>query len=241
MSDEPLQPRDWSWHPASDFPAYRSTRLRAPRQPLIAIPEALRDTGGPAFGHDLIAETDADLIINSATAGESAIGERILIHGHLLDEAARPIPDALIEVWQANASGRYRHKRDGYQAALDPNFSGCGRCMTDSDGRYSFRTIRPGPYPWPNGGNDWRPAHIHFSIFGHQFAQRLITQMYFEGDPHIAICPILNAIADPRAVSQLVARLDMAHAVPMDLQAYRFDMVLRGPAATYFENRPEGA
>jgi protocatechuate 3,4-dioxygenase beta subunit len=158
----------------------------------------------------------------------------------LLNENASPIPNALIEIWQANAGGRYRHKNDSYLAPLDPNFSGCGRCLTDDQGRYSFTTIKPGPYPWPNGGNDWRPAHIHFSIFGSSFAQRLITQMYFEGDPHIAICPIVQSINDPKAISQLTARLDMANTTPMDLRAYRFDIVLRGTGSTCFENRLEG-
>jgi protocatechuate 3,4-dioxygenase beta subunit len=182
-----------------------------------------------------LGDKDHDLIINYASTGKSAIGERIVVRGKVLDESGKPVSNALIEVWQANAGGRYRHKNDSYLAPLDPNFGGCGRCLTDSDGNYSFRTIKPGPYPWPNGGNDWRPAHIHFSIFGQAFAQRLITQMYFEGDPHVGICPIVQSIGDGRAIEQLVARLDMAHSVPMDLRAYRFDIVLRGPDATMFE------
>lgn len=232
--------RDHNWHPKPDFPDYRSTIYRAPKQKLIAIPEHLRDTSGPAFGDSLIGELDNDLIINFAHPGESAIGERIIVHGRVLDEAGRPVPNALIEVWQANAGGRYRHKNDHYLAPLDDNFAGCGRCMSDAEGNYSFRTIRPGPYPWPNGGNDWRPAHIHFSIFGSGFSQRLITQMYFEGDPHIKLCPIVHAISDERAVAQLTAKLDMAQTVPMDIRAYRFDIVLRGINSTYFENKAEG-
>jgi len=141
----------------------------------------------------------------------------------------------LIEVWQANAGGRYRHVNDGYLAPLDDNFGGCGRCISGEDGSYSFRTILPGPYPWPNGGNDWRPAHIHFSVFGDGFVQRLITQMYFEGDPHIALCPIVQSIPDSAAIDRLVARLDMDQTIPMDLRAYRFDIVLRGRNATVFE------
>ena len=148
--------------------------------------------------------------------------------------------DKLIEVWQANAGGRYRHKKDGYTAPLDVNFGGCGRCITGEDGSYSFRTILPGAYPWPNGGNDWRPAHIHFSVFGDGFAQRVITQMYFEGDPHIALCPIVQSIPDAAAIDRLVARLDMAKTIPMDIRAYRFDIVLRGRSATPFENAMEG-
>ncbi len=145
-----------------------------------------------------------------------------------------------MEFWQANAGGRYRHKKETYQAPLDPNFGGCGRTITDEDGRYFLRTVKPGPYPWPNGPNDWRPAHIHFSIFGHAFAQRLITQMYFEGDPLIPICPIVRTIPDKAAVGLLVAALDMANTIPMDSRAYKFDIVLRGRRSTPFENRMEG-
>ena len=237
---EPIAARNPDAHPVADYPDYRSTILRHPKQNLVVLPQTIADTSGPAFGQMPLGEFDDDMIVNFAQPGESAIGERIMVHGRVLDEAARPVPNALVEVWQANAGGRYRHKKDAYLAPLDPNFGGCGRCVTDEDGNYSFKTIRPGPYPWPNGGNDWRPAHIHFSIFGSGFAHRLITQMYFEGDPHIAICPIVHSIADARAVDQLVARLDMANTVPMDLRAYRFDMVLRGPGSTYFENKKEG-
>lgn len=233
--------RDYSSQPLVDYPDYRSTILRAPKHKLIALPQSLADLTSPAFGQMSLGEHDADLIVNYASSGESAIGERIVVHGHLLDETGRPVPHALIEVWQANAGGRYRHRNDGYQAPLDPNFGGCGRCLSDDQGYYSFRTVRPGPYPWPNGGNDWRPAHIHFSIFGSGFAQRLITQMYFEGDPHIAICPIVQSLQDDRAIDQLTARLDMAHTVPMDLRAFRFDLVLRGRKSTPFENERKGS
>jgi protocatechuate 3,4-dioxygenase beta subunit len=150
------------------------------------------------------------------------------------------VPSALLEVWQANAGGRYRHAKEGYLAPLDPNFGGCGRCVTDAEGRYEFRTIMPGPYPWPNGGNDWRPAHIHFSLFGPSFAQRLITQMYFEGDPLIPLCPILGGVSDPAALGRLVATLDMKATIPMDARAFRFDIVLRGRRQSVFENRKEG-
>lgn len=236
----PIAARNETGQPVADYPDYRSTILRHPKQKLVALPQTLADTTGPAFGHMPLGEHDGDMIVNYAAPGEMALGERITVHGALLDEAAKPVAGALIEVWQANAGGRYRHKNDGYMAPLDPNFGGCGRCITDENGHYSFRTIRPGPYPWPNGGNDWRPAHIHFSIFGTCFAQRLITQMYFEGDPHIAICPIVQSIGDERAVDQLVARLDMANSTPMDNLAYRFDIVLRGPGSTLFENKLEG-
>ena len=227
--------RNYATQPEANYPDYRSTVLRHQQHKLVVLPQSIADTTGPVFGHMDLGDKDHDLIINYASTGKSAIGERIVVRGKVLDESGKPVPNALIEVWQANAGGRYRHKNDSYLAPLDPNFGGCGRCLTDSDGNYSFRTIKPGPYPWPNGGNDWRPAHIHFSIFGQAFAQRLITQMYFEGDPHVGICPIVQSIGDGRAIEQLVARLDMAHSVPMDLRAYRFDIVLRGPDATMFE------
>jgi protocatechuate 3,4-dioxygenase beta subunit len=192
------------------------------------------------FGHDILGPLDNDLIRNFAAPGDMAIGPRLIVHGRVLDENARPVPGALIELWQANAGGRYRHAKERYLAPLDPNFGGCGRAITDADGAYRFMTIQPGPYPWPNGPNAWRPAHIHFSVFGHSFAQRLITQMYFEGDPLIPLCPIVQAIADPAAVHQLTARLDMDATAPMDALAYRFDIVLRGRGSTPFENRMEG-
>lgn len=162
------------------------------------------------------------------------------MHGTVTGEDGRPVTGALIEIWQANAGGRYRHARDGYLAPLDPNFGGCGRVLTDGQGRYAFRSIQPGPYPWPNGGNDWRPAHIHLSIFGHAFAQRLVTQLYFEGDPLVPHCPILRAIPRAEARERLTARLDMGATEPFDTIAWRFDIVLRGPGQTPFENRPEG-
>jgi protocatechuate 3,4-dioxygenase beta subunit len=194
---------------------------------------------GPVFGHDELGPLDNDMIRNFATTGGPA-GPRMIVHGRVLDEDARPVPGALVEVWQANAGGRYRHKKELYIAPLDPNFGGCGRTITDGEGRYWFRTIKPGPYPWPNNVNDWRPAHIHFSVFGHAFAQRLITQMYFEGDPMIWQCPIVLGIPARAAVETLVAALDREASLPMDALAYRFDIVLRGRRSTMFENRMEG-
>lgn len=232
--------RDRQWHPDALTPAYRSTILRSPKQKLVMLEQSLSETTGPVFGQNALGALDHDLIQNFAKPGESAIGERIIVHGHILDENGKGVPGALLEVWQANAGGRYRHKNDSYLAPLDPNFGGCGRLLSDENGYYAFRTIKPGPYPWPNGGNDWRPAHIHYSLFGNGFAQRLITQIYFEGDPHIALCPIVNAINDPKAIDQLTARLDMEHTVPMDIRAYRLDMILRGRNSTLFENRMEG-
>lgn len=233
-------PRDPNWHPKALTPDYKSSVARAPHRARISLECGIGEMTGPVFGHDLLGPLDNDLILNYAASGEMALGERIIVHGRVVDETGRAVPGALIEVWQANAGGRYRHVKDGYLAPLDPNFGGCGRMITDADGAYEFRTIKPGPYPWPNGVNDWRPAHIHFSLFGDGFAQRLITQMYFEGDPHIPLCPIVATLTDPAAVDQLTARLDMRRTVPMDARAYRFDLVLRGRRSTQFENRLEG-
>jgi protocatechuate 3,4-dioxygenase beta subunit len=232
--------RDRAWHPPALTPAYKSTTFRAPRHALLALGQTASELTGPVFGHGVLGEFDGDLIRNYSQDGRDAIGQRIVVYGQVLDENARPVPHTLVEVWQANAGGRYRHKREGYVAALDPNFGGCGRAITDENGFYSFRTIRPGAYPWPNGSNDWRPAHIHFSIFGSAFGQRLITQMYFEGDPMIWQCPIVGTISDKAAVDQLIARLDRQNTTPMDALAYRFDIVLRGRRSTMFENRMEG-
>ena len=233
-------PRDRDWHPPALAPDYRSSRLRSPREPLLRLPTTLSEETGPVFGHASIGELDHDLIHNFAAAGESALGPRMLVHGRVRDQSGRPLPNTLVEIWQANAGGRYRHPNETYIAPLDPNFGGCGRCLTDADGYYRFLTIQPAPYPWPNGPNSWRPAHIHFSLFGEAFAQRLVTQMYFEGDPLIELCPIVQAIPRRDAVETLVARLDMDAAQPMDMLAWRFDLVLRGRSQTFFENRKEG-
>lgn len=230
--------RDRGWHPRPYFPDYKSSVLRSPKHALLSLGQTLSETSGPVFGHGIIGPLDNDLIRNFGPGGEArgeAIGQRIVVFGRVLDENGRPVPAALVEIWQANAGGRYRHAREGYLAALDPNFGGCGRAITDGDGFYSFRSVRPGAYPWPNGPNDWRPAHIHFSLFGHAFAQRLITQMYFEGDPMVGDCPIVRTIADPAAIDQLTAKLDRRNTLPMDALAYRFDIVLRGCRATLFE------
>jgi protocatechuate 3,4-dioxygenase beta subunit len=207
--------------------------------PLMSLEQTASELTGPTFGHGNIGALDHDLIRNYAKTGDP-IGERIIIHGRVLDEDGRAVPNTLVEIWQANSGGRYRHVNDSYLAALDPNFGGCGRTLTDAEGAFRFHTIKPGAYPWPNGPNSWRPAHIHFSVFGTAFAQRLITQMYFEGDPLIPLCPILQAVPDARARALLVAPLDMETTVPFDSVAYRFDIVLRGPRSVAFENRPEG-
>jgi len=232
--------RDRDRHAPSLTPGYKTSVLRAPQKALLSLDTTISEITGPVFGHSMLGELDADLIHNYARPGESAIGERIIVHGRVLDERGRPVRGALLEFWQANAGGRYRHKKETYLAAIDPNFGGCGRTITDDDGVYAFRTIRPGAYPWPNGVNDWRPAHIHFSIFGHGFAQRLITQMYFEGDPMIWKCPIIATIPDREAIEQLIAPMDWGNTIPMDSRAYKFDIVLRGRRSTLFENRKEG-
>jgi protocatechuate 3,4-dioxygenase beta subunit len=232
--------RDRLWHPPAYAPGYKTTVLRSPKYAYLSLDNTISEITGPVFGHSMLGELDNDLIHNFAKPGESAIGERIIVHGRVLDERGIGVGGALVEFWQANAGGRYRHQKETYMAPLDPNFGGCGRTIADEDGYYIFRTIRPGAYPWPNGPNDWRPAHIHFSIFGHGFAQRLITQMYFEGDPMIPHCPIVRTINDPKAIEALIAPLDMEATIPMDARAYKFDIVLRGRRSTMFENRKEG-
>ena len=231
--------RDRLCHPPAFAPGYKTSVSRSPQKALLSLDNTLSEMTGPVFGHDMLGELDDDLILNYAKDGEP-IGERIIVHGRVLDEDNRPVPNALVEVWQANSGGRYRHKNERYIAPLDPNFGGCGRTVTNEAGEYRFRTVRPGAYPWPNGVNDWRPAHIHFSLFGDGFAQRLITQMYFEGDPLIPLCPIAQTIPDPAAIDRLVAALDMQNTIPMDSRAYKFDIVLRGRRSTLFDNRKEG-
>ena len=232
--------RDRSWHPPALAPAYKTSVVRSPQKALISMNTTLSEQTGPVFGHNMLGALDNDLILNYAAEGEMAIGQRIIVHGRVLAQNGRGVPGVLLEFWQANAGGRYRHKKEGYLAPLDPNFGGCGRTVTDANGGYSLRTVKPGAYPWPNGVNDWRPAHIHFSVFGQGFAQRLITQMYFEGDPLIWKCPIVQTIPSRAAVEQLIAPLDMDNTVPMDARAYKFDIVLRGRRSTMFENRMEG-
>ncbi|RMN69495.1 Protocatechuate 3,4-dioxygenase, beta subunit [Pseudomonas syringae] len=227
--------RDRNWHPKALTPDYKTSILRSPRQALVSIPQSISETTGPDFSHLKFGQHDNDLLLNFNNGG-LPIGERILLAGRVCDQYGKPIPHTLVEIWQANAGGRYRHKRDAYLAPIDPNFGGVGRALTDSEGNYSFRTVKPGPYPWRNGPNDWRPAHIHVSISGPSIATRLITQLYFEGDPLIPICPIVKAIANPDAVQSLIARLDLGLGNPMDCLAYRFDIVLRGQRKTHFEN-----
>ncbi len=231
--------RDHGSHPPAFAQGYKTSVLRSPRNALISLSQTLSEVTGPAFAADELGALDGDMIRNYAKTG-LPVGERLIVHGYVRDQLGRPVPNALVEVWQANASGRYRHKKDQYLGSLDPNFGGCGRVLTDADGHYVFRTIKPGPYPWRNRINDWRPSHIHFGISGSGWAQRLITQMYFEGDPLIATCPIIRTIPDDEQVRGLVAHMDLAHTVPLDSRAYRFDIVLRGRRATWFENTLQG-
>ncbi|EAQ43886.1 protocatechuate 3,4-dioxygenase subunit beta [Phaeobacter inhibens] len=232
--------RDRSVHPPALTPNYKTSVARSPRYSLISLQNSVSEITGPVFGHNDIDAGDNDLLTNYAKAGESPIGERIILHGRVLDENVKPVPNTLVEVWQANAGGRYRHKKDTYLAPIEPNFGGCGRTLTDENGYYYFRTVKPGAYPWRNMVNNWRPAHVHVSVFGSSFVQRLITQCYFEGDPLIPICPIVQTIPDPDAIEQLTAKLDLKASIPLDTIAYRFDIVLRGRRSTLFENRLEG-
>ena len=239
MKPAEFHQRDRMWQPPALTPDYKTSVGRSPRLAMLSLQGSLSEITGPTFGHSDIDPIDNDLIKNYAKTGDP-IGERIIVHGRVLDENGRGVPNTLVEIWQANAGGRYRHKKDAYLAPIDPNFGGCGRTLTDENGYYFFRTIKPGAYPWRNWVNNWRPAHIHVSVFGTAFAQRLITQLYFEGDPLIAKCPIVATIPDQRAVDQLIAPLDLNAAVPLDSLAYKFDIVLRGRRSTLFENRLEG-
>jgi protocatechuate 3,4-dioxygenase, beta subunit len=218
-----------------DYPGYRSTRLRAPKRPLVTLPEELHSLDGPVFGEDAIEESDDDL--TRQHSGEP-LGERIVVSGRVLDEDGKPASGALVEVWQANAAGRYRHDVDQHPAPLDPNFSGGGRVLTDRAGNYRFVTIKPGSYPWGNHENAWRPAHIHFSLFGQAFTQRLVTQMYFPGDPLFAFDPIFHAVRDPKARELLIAQFDLETTTPDWALGYRWDIVLgRGANGTPMESQ----
>ena len=230
--------------PLLDYPPYRSSVLRHPtKDPRHADPETI-ERWSPCFSHRDVHPLEADLTIgahagtNTAYAGEP-IGERITVSGRMVDGDGRPVAGQLIEVWQANAAGRYIHKNEQHPAPLDPNFVGVGRCLTGEDGSYWFRTVKPGPYPWGNHRNAWRPAHIHFSVFGSAFTQRLVTQMYFPCDPLFALDPIYQAITDDKAREALVAAYDHDLTVPDVSLGYRWDIVLDGPGATPFENPEE--
>jgi len=218
--------------PPLDSPGYRSTALRHPKRPLIAVPQGLSEITGPVFGEDRLGGFDHDL--TKQHEGQP-LGERIIVHGRVLDADNKPIPDTLIEIWQANSAGRYKHQGDQHPAPLDPNFSGLGRTITDSEGKYEFITIKPGAYPWGNHHNAWRPQHIHFSLYGRAFPQRLVTQMYFPGDPLFEFDPIFNSVRDERARMRMVSSFDLDRTVPDWALAYEWDIILRGRGMTPFE------
>jgi len=226
----PFSPRDWDAHPPYVDAGYKSTGLRGPTQPLIPLQQTLSELTGPVYGRESVGALDHDLTRNARVNGEP-LGERIVVAGRVLDEDERPVPDTLIEIWQANAAGRYIHKSDQHDAPLDPNFRGSGRCVTDGKGRYKFCSIKPGAYPWGNHPNAWRPNHIHFSLFGPSFVTRLVTQMYFPGDPLLDLDPIYLA-AGEGARESLVATFDLEITEPDFALGYRFDIVLRGRNAT---------
>ena len=215
------------------YEAYRSTIRRAPRLPLVDVPLTASELITPRHDTAFVAPEDADLTRNAGTGGE-ALGQRIIVTGRVIDENGVPVDGALLEVWQANAAGRYVHHVDQHPAPLDPNFTGAGRCLTDDDGRYRFVSIKPGPYPWKNHDKAWRPAHIHFSLFGNVYAQRLVTQMYFPNDPLFPYDPIFNSIPDQAARERLVSRFSLEHTVGDAMLGYEFDIVLRGRGATPF-------
>lgn len=222
--------------PEYDAPEYGSTRLRHPTRPLLRVPHGLTETTAPAMSPALYAPMP-DM---TRHAGGEALGERIIVAGRVLDEDGRPLRGAMLEIWQANAAGRYAHPLDTHDAPLDPHFSGQARVFTDEDGWYRYLTIRPGAYPWGNHHNAWRPVHIHYSLFGAGLAQRLITQMYFPGDPLLPLDPIYNATPDAAARERLVARFDLGITRPNHALGYRFDIVLRGRSATPFEEDHPG-
>jgi protocatechuate 3,4-dioxygenase, beta subunit len=235
MRNANYNPRDWSSQPPAFKDDYKSTSLRSHQQPLIPLAQALGEVTGPVFGHEDVDDSDADMTRNGVVNGEP-LGERMIVAGRVVDEGNKPIPNTLIELWQANAAGRYIHKGDQHSAPLDPNFFGGGRCVTDENGNYRFLTIKPGAYPWGNHDNGWRPAHIHFSLFGPAFVTRLVTQMYFPGDPLLDYDPIFQATADAAARASLVAQFSLDITEPDYALGYQFDIVLRGANATPFED-----
>jgi protocatechuate 3,4-dioxygenase beta subunit len=227
--------RDHESHPSMDSPEYKSTRLRHPTKPLIFLPHKLSEVTGPLLGADYVNPGDNDL--TTKHEGE-ALGQRIVVYGKVVDANNRPVPNTLVEIWQANAAGRYLHIGDRWPAPLDPNFDGVGRVMTDSQGNYEFLTIKPGAYPWKNHDNAWRPAHIHFSLFGRSFTQRLVTQMYFPDDPLFFQDPIFNSVPE-LARPRLISRFDLAKTRPEWALAFEFNIVLRGSEATPLEEEDE--
>ena len=240
MTIKSLIKRNYKKQPRLDYPEYKSSIFRAPKKEKFSIPDSISEVSGPIFNKKIIGSLDNDLTLNFSKNNVSPIGHKIIVHGTLLDQYLKPIEGALIEIWKDNAAGKYLHMNDENIAPIDPNFAGCGRCITSLNGTYEFITIQPGPYPYPNRGIEWRPMHIHFSVFGKSFGQRLITQMYFEGDPLIKLCPMVNSIPDTKARASLVGSLDTTKSNTHQLLFYKFDIILRGIHQTYFENRKEG-
>ena len=240
MKVKSLIRRNYNKQPEVDFPDYKSSIFRAPKNKKISFPSSDSEILGPIFNKSIIGELDNNLTLNYSKNKNSPLGHKIIVYGTVSDQFSNPIEGALIEIWQANSAGKYLHNNDKNSAPIDPNFAGCGRCLTTSRGYYEFLTIQPGPYPYPNRGIEWRPMHIHFSIFGKSFGQRLITQMYFEGDPLLKHCPMVNSIADKKAKKSLIGALDTSRSNTQNLLAYKFNIVLRGIKQTYFENRREG-
>ena len=219
--------------PPYDYPDYVGTRLRHPKRPLVILSHTETELSGPAYGHDSVGELDHDL---TRQAAGQPLGERIIVTGRVLDSAGRPVRSTLVEIWQANAAGRYAHAVDQHPAPLDPNFHGAGRCLTDGEWRYSFVTVKPGSYPWLNHPNAWRPAHIHFSLFGRAFSNRLVTQMYFPGYPLFEFDPIFQSVRDPKARERMISSFDLELTRPEWALGYRYDIVLGGPAETPMED-----
>ena len=230
---EPIGYRRENCDPPYLHSDYVSTRTRAPKRPLVVLPHTLSEITGPVFGDERLGELDHDL---TRQHEGKPIGERIILHGRVLDGDGRPVRNTLIEIWQANSAGRYSHAIDRHPAPLDPNFSGAGRCLTDAEGRYRFITVKPGAYPWRNHPNAWRAAHIHVSLFGPAFATRLVTQMYFPADPLLFQDPIPHSVREPIDRERMVSRFDLEQTVPEWALAYEFDIVLRGRAATPMED-----
>jgi len=222
--------RDWEANAAFVDPEYKSTRLRGPTEPLVKLSGGLSEHTGPMFDAAALHPLDDNLTKNGVRNGEP-LGERIVVTGRVLDDGGHPVPNTMIEIWQSNAAGRYVHSVDHHDAPLDPNFLGAGRCVTDANGLYRYYTIKPGAYPWRNHTNAWRPAHIHLSVFGNAIASRLITQMYFPGDPLLALDPIFKA-TPAQARERLIAGFDIDVTEEAFALGYRFDIVLRGPLAT---------